>query len=427
MEELCRAVMRGDLSVSWSEFQAACREVENDSGGGEKQGLMEEGGGAAGVKSKGCTTATDVKEDVSEECSMVAGSGAAGVKSEGCTTATDVSEEYAMAAGATGVTVELENRELWRQFDEITNEMIITKAGRRMFPLLQVTVSGLQPAASYAILLEFRLTVEHRWRFLNGDWQSTAGVSYSSEPPEQRTVYIHPSSPLTGSECMKDKLTFSKLKLSNKDDGKGKIKLQSLYRYQPCLHIVQLPETSSGCGTMSSHVFKETQFVAVTAYQNDKITQMKIKHNPYAKAFQGPQDSIFSRASREESIVKHAPSHTFQQCHHPHPPIALNTSHQLPATQQPYKVLCHPASSWPPISPTQLYDSRHAAYYTQHGPLLSRGYQQQHYDNGAMPPHQIGQWVGPRTQVHGPQLVGYYDNGYVQAGPPQLECYHTPM
>ena len=27
-----------------------------------------------------------------------------------------------------------------------------------------------------------------------------------------------------------------------------------------------------------------------------QITQMKIKHNPYAKAFQGPQDSsIFSR------------------------------------------------------------------------------------------------------------------------------------
>lgn len=92
-----------------------------------------------------------------------------------------------------------------------------------MFPLLQVSLSGLQPTASYAILLEFQLTAEHRWRFLNGEWQSTAGA-YTSEPPEQRTIYIHPSSPLTGTEYMKDKLTFSKLKLSNRDDGKGKVR-----------------------------------------------------------------------------------------------------------------------------------------------------------------------------------------------------------
>ncbi len=93
---------------------------------------------------------------------------------------------------------------------------------RRMFPLLQVSLSGLLPAVSYAVLLEFHLAVEHRWRFLNGEWQNTAG-SYSGDPPEHRTVYIHPSSPLTGREWMKERITFSKLKLSNKDDGKGKV------------------------------------------------------------------------------------------------------------------------------------------------------------------------------------------------------------
>lgn len=93
---------------------------------------------------------------------------------------------------------------------------------RRMFPLLQVSLSGLQPHIPYAILLEFQLTVQHRWRFLNGEWQATSS-SYTSEPPEQRSVYIHPSSTLTGGEWMKDKVTFSKLKLSNKDDGKGKV------------------------------------------------------------------------------------------------------------------------------------------------------------------------------------------------------------
>ncbi|ETN71428.1 T-box, partial [Necator americanus] len=29
----------------------------------------------------------------------------------------------------------------------------------------------------------------------------------------------------------------------------------------------------------------ETEFVAVTAYQNSTITQLKIEHNPFAKGF----------------------------------------------------------------------------------------------------------------------------------------------
>lgn len=57
----------------------------------------------------------------------------------------------------------------------------------------------------------------------------------------------------------------------------SQMKLHSLYRYQPRLHIVQLPSSQlnegdaiKGCG-LSTHVFAETRFVAVTAYQNDKV------------------------------------------------------------------------------------------------------------------------------------------------------------
>ncbi|KAH3707354.1 hypothetical protein DPMN_066756 [Dreissena polymorpha] len=32
-------------------------------------------------------------------------------------------------------------------------------------------------------------------------------------------------------------------------------------------------------------VFEESAFVAVTAYQNSQITQLKIQNNPFAKAF----------------------------------------------------------------------------------------------------------------------------------------------
>ena len=95
MEELHRAVESGGQTLSWVEFQAASKEMY-DSGGGEEvehlEGVVHMEGGALGVTVDGA---------------------------EGC----------AVAAGSK-VKVELENRELWRQFDEITNEMIITKAGR---------------------------------------------------------------------------------------------------------------------------------------------------------------------------------------------------------------------------------------------------------------------------------------------------------
>ena len=97
-----------------------------------------------------------------------------------------------------------------------------------MFPLLQVSLSGLDSSASYALLLEFKVTEPHRLRFLNGEWQAAANSVY--DVPEHRTVYIHPSSPLTGNQWMKEKVTFSKLKLSNKEDGRGKVRsIRCLY------------------------------------------------------------------------------------------------------------------------------------------------------------------------------------------------------
>ena len=62
--------------------------------------------------------------------------------------------------------------------------------------------------------------------------------------------------------------------------------LNSMHKYQPRFHLVrasdilQLPYS-----TFRTYVFKESQFIAVTAYQNEKITQLKIDHNPFAKGF----------------------------------------------------------------------------------------------------------------------------------------------
>lgn len=73
--------MKGEQCVSWSEFQAASREARGEGDRSHEEGVSE-----------GSAMAEDGAEVMWE--------------------------------------VELENEELWKQFDENTNEMIITKAGR---------------------------------------------------------------------------------------------------------------------------------------------------------------------------------------------------------------------------------------------------------------------------------------------------------
>ena len=45
--------------------------------------------------------------------------------------------------------------------------------------------------------------------------------------------------------------------------------------------------------------FPETQFVAVTAYQNEEVTSLKIKYNPFAKAFLDAKERPDSYYQRE--------------------------------------------------------------------------------------------------------------------------------
>jgi brachyury protein len=58
--------------------------------------------------------------------------------------------------------VSLDDRDLWCRFQTLTNEMIVTKNGRRMFPVVKISVSGLDTAAMYSIYLEFVQIDSHR-------------------------------------------------------------------------------------------------------------------------------------------------------------------------------------------------------------------------------------------------------------------------
>ncbi|XP_004315037.1 T-box transcription factor T isoform X3 [Tursiops truncatus] len=174
--------------------------------------------------------------------------------------------------------VGLEESELWLRFKELTNEMIVTKNGRRMFPVLKVSVSGLDPNAMYSFLLDFVAADNHRWKYVNGEWVPGG----KPEPQAPSCVYIHPDSPNFGAHWMKAPVSFSKVKLTNKLNGGGQIMLNSLHKYEPRIHIVRVGGPQR---MITSHCFPETQFIAVTAYQNEEITALKIKYNPFAKAF----------------------------------------------------------------------------------------------------------------------------------------------
>ncbi|XP_050392062.2 T-box transcription factor T homolog 1 [Patella vulgata] len=178
------------------------------------------------------------------------------------------------------LSVKLEDRSLWEKFKEFTNEMIVTKNGRRMFPVFRVSVSGVDPNAMYTLLLDFVQVDNHRWKYVNGDWVPGG----KAEPAAPNCVYIHPDSPNFGAHWMKEPLSFSKVKLTNKLNGGGQIMLNSLHKYEPRIHIVRVNSRTQKKSIMTFS-FPETQFIAVTAYQNEEITSLKIKHNPFAKAF----------------------------------------------------------------------------------------------------------------------------------------------
>ncbi|TSM68832.1 T-box brain protein 1 [Bagarius yarrelli] len=176
------------------------------------------------------------------------------------------------------------NRALWLKFHRHQTEMIITKQGRRMFPFLSFNISGLDPTAHYNIFVDVILADANHWRF------------------QGNRVYMHPDSPNTGAHWMRQEISFGKLKLTNNKGASNNtgqmVVLQSLHKYQPRLHVVQVnedgTEDTSQPGRVQTFTFPETQFIAVTAYQNTDITQLKIDHNPFAKGFRDNYDTVYT-------------------------------------------------------------------------------------------------------------------------------------
>jgi hypothetical protein len=154
-----------------------------------------------------------------------------------------------------------------------------------MFPIISINIRGLDPDKMYTIELSFDQIDSHRWRYVSCQWQ--AGTK--ADPPINRLPYQHPDSPNYGRTWMKDTITFPKVKLTNKIDHTGtsqvnknneeiinkeifffcfKVILNSLHKYKPTISIIDVISKKKIYETS----FDETEFIAVTAYQNEEVS-----------------------------------------------------------------------------------------------------------------------------------------------------------
>ena len=129
-----------------------------------------------------------------------------------------------------------------------------------MFPVVKVSVTGLDPKAMYSILLEFvQIDSEGRsviflneiflpdqlkncqislirCRYVEGRWIPSG----KAERPPSNAIYVHNESPNFGAHWMKEPVNFSKLKLSNKKSEPGMVSCVCYYFYKKKVTLTTL-------------------------------------------------------------------------------------------------------------------------------------------------------------------------------------------
>ncbi|KAI3380268.1 hypothetical protein SNEBB_004894 [Seison nebaliae] len=198
----------------------------------------------------------------------------------------------------------LETADLWKKFESFGTEMIITKSGRRMFPTLRISFTNLERLAEYCVIVDIQPTDNKRYRYAYH--RSTWLIAGKADSTPTSRIIIHQDSPFTGQQLENQVLSFEKVKLTNNDlDKSGQLILNSMHKYQPRIHLVKIGHIADFQQKLRKRTidhlitnlqsldnfehqtfsFPETTFIAVTAYQNQLITKLKIDCNPFAKGF----------------------------------------------------------------------------------------------------------------------------------------------
>lgn len=201
-----------------------------------------------------------------------------------------------------GITVILDNNSMWNEFFRCKTEMILTKQGSRMFPYCRFRISGLHPSKKYCLVMDIQAVDNSQYKWTGKSWQ----VSGKADGHVKSQPFAHPESPSTGQHWMQSPVSFYKLKLTNNtSDQDGNTILHSMHRYLPRLHVVQTEKAAKDLKLNAPGVvtfsFPQTEFMAVTTYQNTQFTQLKVDYNPFAKGLKEDGSSSWGLKSKLNS------------------------------------------------------------------------------------------------------------------------------
>ncbi|RWS30381.1 T-box transcription factor TBX20-like protein [Leptotrombidium deliense] len=204
----------------------------------------------------------------------------------------------------------LENKDLWDKFNELGTEMIITKSGRRMFPTVRVSFSGIELDCRYIVLLDIVPVDNKRYRYAYH--RSSWLVAGKADPPSPARLYVHPDAPFSGDQLRKQVVSFEKVKLTNNEmDKQGHVStLASLPIFANCTEFdaslsATYPSGHSEGPEHRKHSHQRSRSRALPKfrfsrdyfYSSDRIskptgqfvqqsiTKLKIDSNPFAKGF----------------------------------------------------------------------------------------------------------------------------------------------
>lgn len=217
-----------------------------------------------------------------------------------------------------GIRVTLDNNSMWNEFFRCKTEMILTKQGSRMFPYCRFRISGLIPSREYSLIMDIQPLDNSRYKWTGKSWQ-VAGKALCHVKIQP---FAHPESPSTGQHWMQNPVSFYKLKLtdniSNQDENAI---LHPMHRYLPRLHVVQTDKAAkdiklSGPGVVT-FTFPQTEFMAVTTYQNSRFAQLKVNYNPFAKGLK--EDGSSSWGLKLKNSVKDSPKDGGSATNEQHP------------------------------------------------------------------------------------------------------------
>ena len=93
---------------------------------------------------------------------------------------------------------------------------------RRMFPAMRIKISGMDPNSQYILILDVVPVDNKRYRYAyhSSKWM----VAGNADAPMPGRVYIHPDSPASGEEWMRQVISFDKVKLTNNElDQQGHV------------------------------------------------------------------------------------------------------------------------------------------------------------------------------------------------------------